>query len=89
MQLEGKKLDDEESDHKKRKYWRVDCQSASKGTSAMIFTRAHLFLSYHLIKVPCIRENVTRNPTNADLKSKFAKYIYLLFKNGQDFLDMQ
>jgi len=29
--LEGKKLDEEESDHKKRKYWRVDCQSASKG----------------------------------------------------------
>ena len=28
--MEGKKLDDD--DHKKRKgYWRVDCQSASKG----------------------------------------------------------
>ena len=46
VQLEGKKLDDEESDHKKRKYWRVDCQSASKGTAAMVFTRAHLFLRY-------------------------------------------
>ena len=32
VQTEGKKLlEEEENDTKKRKYWRVDCQSASKG----------------------------------------------------------
>ena len=34
--MEGKKLDDD--DHKKRKgYWRVDCQSASKGIGYLFF----------------------------------------------------
>jgi hypothetical protein len=35
-QMEGKKMEDEKEkdDKKKRAYWRVDCQSASKGKKA-------------------------------------------------------
>ena len=29
--MEGKRLDDEDSSKKRKGYWRVDCQSASKG----------------------------------------------------------
>ena len=29
--MEGKKLEDEDSVKKRKAYWRVDCQSASKG----------------------------------------------------------
>ena len=29
--MEGKKLDDDDSSKKRKGYWRVDCQSASKG----------------------------------------------------------
>ena len=29
--MEGKKLEDEDSMKKRKGYWRVDCQSASKG----------------------------------------------------------
>ena len=29
--MEGKRLDDDESSKKRKGYWRVDCQSASKG----------------------------------------------------------
>ena len=74
--MEGKKLDDD--DFKKRKgYWRVDCQSASKGTYR------DFFLFKKNAKICLCRKSLSRALNRHISGSDFQAIISALFKLSQ------